>query len=395
MLKSNKNIYMDYASSAPIDPRVFSIMAKIIKNNFANPSSIHSLGLEAKNILENCRKKIADIIGAHADEIVFTSGATESNNFAILGVVRSWKNKGLPHVITLNIEHTSVYEMCKFLEKEKIAEVTYIPVEKNGIVDPKKIKEAIRPNTVLVSVMYANNEIGTIQPIKEIAKEIRHCEKQSRSVLNCFFHTDATQAMNYLPINVEKLGVDMLSFNGSKIYGPKGVGVLYIKRNISLQKIMFGGSQENEYRPGTENLSGVVGITEALQITEKIKEKESARLKKLQEYFLGKLEKIGVTVNGDIKNRLPNNINITVPNIPSELLVIELSSRGIMVSGKSACKSGDTETSHVIKAVCKKGKGVDGSIRFSMGRNTTKKDIDYVLKSLESILLKLGKWYRN
>lgn len=393
MLKSNRNqkkIYLDYASSSlPV---------------FANPGVIHEFGVREKNKLENARTNIAKILNARSDEIIFTSGATESNNLAILGLVQSFTK---PHIITTNIEHSSVLEVCRHLEKTKQAEVTYIEVEENGIVDPKKIKRKLKKNTILVSVMYANNEIGTVQPIMEIAKEIRHFNKSRRTVLHGegqsftgpFFHTDATQAINYLPINIPKLGVDLLSFNGAKIYGPKGVGVLYIKKNTPISKIMFGGDQEFGLRPGTENVALALGMLKALQEVESIKEKEVKRLTKLRDYFINKLnhshilENVGMILNGDLKNRLPNNINITFPKIPSDLLVIELSARGIMTSSKSACKSSGGEGSYVIKAINPKIDEEVGGLRFSLGRETTKSDIDYTIKSLSQILQKLKKWY--
>jgi cysteine desulfurase len=387
MPKSNytNQIYLDYASGAPVDPRVLKVMNEVGKHEFANPSAIHELGVRAKKILERARGYIAKILGAHANEIIFTSGATESNNLAILGV-------GAPHIVTTNIEHASVLEVCKYLEKTKKAQITYVEVEKNGIVDPKKIKKAIKKNTVLVSVMYANNEIGTIQPIREIAKEIRHFNKiNSKKIL---FHTDATQAINYLPVNVEKLGVDLLSFNGAKIYGPKGVGVLFKKRNLSLAPITHGGDQEFGFRPGTENLLAIAGLAEAFKITEALKEKESKRLVKLRDYFIKKIKDIDseVILNGDKIERLPNNVNISIPKIPSELLVLELSARGIMISARSACKSLDRAESHVIKAIRPTSK-IEGSVRFSIGRETTKTNLDYVSKSLFEILTKLKRWY--
>ncbi len=390
--------YMDYASSALASS--------------ANPGAIHELGVKEKNKLENARAKIAQILSAHTDEIIFTSGATESNNLAILGLIQNFKN---PHIIISNIEHASVLEVCRHLEKTGQAEVNYVPVEINGIVDPNKIKKALKANTVLVSVMYANNEIGTVQPIREIAKEIRHYKKNNFQKI--FFHTDATQAMNYLPINVEKLGIDLMSFNAAKIYGPKGVGALYVKRKTPISPIMFGGDQEFGLRPGTENVAGAEALAEALKITEKLKEKEVKRLTKLRNYFISKLitqennflgSRKGVSqtlenhspasliVNGDLENRLPNNVNISIPKIPSDLLVIELSARGIYISEKSACKSGDIKGSHVIQAL-HSGQGStlseNGSLRFSLGRDTTKSDIDYTLKSLSQILTKLKRWY--
>ncbi|MDE2399905.1 MAG: cysteine desulfurase [Patescibacteria group bacterium] len=376
MPKSNK-IYLDYAAS--VSP---------------NPSSIHEFGVEAKKKLEKARVETANILGARASEIIFTSGGTESNNLAIQGVVLSSKEKGLPHIITTNIEHASVIETFQMLEKRKLAQISIVEVEATGIVDPKKIKKAIKKNTVLISVMYANNEIGTIQPIKEIAKEIRHYKKQNK-INNIFFHTDAVQAVNYLDLNVEKLGVDMLTISGSKILGAGRVGVLYKKKSVPLVSLFYGGDQEMGLRPGTENLEAIVKFSKALKLTQKIKDKEVLRLKKLRDYFFTKLSKIPFKIvrNGDLNHRLPNNINITIPNIPSDLLVIELSALGIMASAKSACKSGDGKASHVIKAINKDIKETDGSLRFSLGRDTTKADIDYTLKAFSQILFKLKKWY--
>ncbi len=483
MIKS-KEIYLDYASATPIEREVIEVIHKSLKEDFANPSAIHKNGVQVKNKLEKAREEIAEILGVHMDEIVFTSSATESNNLAILGIVKKFtelflemhtyspagellcsarqpaqgisKNTRrtflLPHIVTTNIEHPAVLEVCKYLEETKLAEVTYVAVEKNGIVDPKKIKNALKENTILVSVMYANNEIGTIQPIMEIAKEIRHYRKAKtesfsnglaesakqtkedrgpeKNLLTLrslpFFHTDATQAINYLPIKVEKLGVDLMSFNGSKIYGPKGTGVLFIKRNILINSISFGGEQELGLRPGTENVANILGLAEALKITEKVKEKETARLIKLRDYFIKELFNLqnqnkkfsrvlglgpdqlenlyfDFVINGDSKNRLPNNVNITIPQIPSDLLLLELSARGIYVSEKSACKSGDKASSYVINAlngnkikakkICTKKDMENNSLRFSLGRGTTKADIDYTLKALSEILTKLKKWY--
>lgn len=375
-MKSNrksKKIYLDYASSALPDS--------------ANPGAIHELGVKEKNRLERARVSIARILGSQSDEIIFTSGATESNNLAILGMAA-------PHIVTTNIEHASVLEICKHLEKTKEAKVTFVAVEKSGIVDPKKIKKALQPNTILVSVIYANNEIGTIQPIREIAKEIRHFNKiHSQKTKKIYFHTDATQAINYLPVNVEKLGVDLMSWNSAKIYGPKGVGALFMRRGTPLHPIMWGGNQEFKLRPGTENVEGAVALARALEKTERIKEKEVKRLTGLRDYFMSRLNLDSkLVINGDLEARLPNNVNISIPKIPSDLLVIELSARGIMASAKSACKSGDEAPSHVIAAV--RGKTADeGSLRFSLGRQTTKEDIDYTIKSLSQILTKLKKWY--
>ncbi len=393
-----RNVYLDYAAATPIEPTISSVMQKIYKENFANPSSIHSLGVEAGRVLEKSRKDVALILGAHSHEVIFTSGSTESNNLAIFGVLYATEER-LPHIVTTNIEHSSILEICRYLERINKAKVTYMEVEANGIVHPEKIKKALNKNTVLVSVMYGNSEIGTIQPIREIAKEVRHFNKINNKKI--IFHTDATQAVNYLPIQVLKLGVDLMSMGSVKFYGPRGIGMLYIKRNTAIRKIMQGGDQQFDLRSGSYNLPGIVGFAEALKLTEKIKEKEVLRLTKLRDYFFAKLQKLSkaafdsdLLINGDLRNRLPNNINITIPNIPSDLLVIELSARGIMASAKSACKSGDGKASYVIKAINKNAKDTDGSLRFSLGRQTTKAEIDYVIKALVEILKKLKKWYK-
>ena len=392
MPKSNKKpneIYLDYSASVS-----------------ANPSSIHSFGLNAKKKLEEMRKEVSDILGSRPKQIIFTSGGTESNNLAIQGMVlKFWelssqvgaKLPKLPHIITTNIEHPSVLETFRLMEKRKLAQVSIVPVESNGIVDPKKIKKEIKKNTVLVSVMYANNEIGTIQPIKEIAKEVRHFNKINSTKI--FFHTDAVQAVNYLDLNVERLGVDLLSLSGSKIEGAGRVGVLYKRKTVQLANVFGGGDQEMGLRPGTENLAEIIKFSQALKSVQEIKEKETKRLTSLRNYFINKLTTNSaiaenkVILNGDLENRLPNNINITFPKIPSDLLVIELSAKGIMASSKSACKSGESGASYVIKAICKKPNGDVGGVRFSMGRSTSKKDIDYTIKSLSKILQKLKKWY--
>lgn len=380
MSKSNINkgkIYLDFAAS--VSP---------------NPSSIHQFGVLAKKRLENARREVADVFSARAEEIIFTSGGTESNNLAIQGVVyRAREQNFLPHIVTTNIEHPSVLETCRMLVKRKLAEVSIVPVEASGIVDPKKIKKEIKKNTVLISVMYANNEIGTIQPIREIAKEIRHFKKMGKSSFFLLFHTDAVQAANYLDLNVEKLGVDLLSLSGSKIEGAGRVGVLYKRKSVPLANIFGGGGQEIGLRPGTENLPEILKFSTALKSVWKNKEKENKRLIKLRDYFIKKLNNFSFVFNGDLQNRLPNNINVTFPKIPSDLLVIELSAKGIMASSKSACESSKAKGSYVIKAIHPEISSEIGGLRFSLGSKTTKKDIDCTIKALSEILRKLKKWY--
>ncbi len=381
-----KKVYLDYAASA--DP---------------NPSSIHEFGLLAKKKLEYARSDVASVLGARKTEIIFTSGGTEGNNLAIQGMILATASEGFsPHIVTTNIEHPSVLETCKLLEKRKLAELTIVEVEPNGIVDPRKIKKAIRPNTVLVSVIYANNEIGTIQPIKEIAKEIRHYKKtRAQSLVPSaypIFHTDAVQAVNYLDLSVEKLGVDLLTLSGSKIKGAGRVGVLYKKSSVELENIFGGGDQEMGLRPGTENLADILKFASAFKKVQSIKDKESKRLIILRDYFFSRLLSKGtfdtaLIVNGDLENRLPNNINITFPKVPSDLLVIELSVHGIMASSKSACKSGSSEGSYVIKALRPDADPEIGGLRFSLGADTKKEHIDYTIKALSNILIKLKRWY--
>ena len=372
--KKNR-IYMDHASAAPLDSKVFVCMQEFLTSEYANPSALHEGGVVAKKAIDKSRKIIAKLIGAREDEIVFTSSGTESNNLAILGL----KNT---QIISTNIEHPSV------LEPVKIQNHKFITVENNGIVLPSKIKDAITKKTTLVTIVYANNEIGTIQPIQEIVKAIRVKRKQFNTKTP-YIHIDSTQAVNYLNINVEKLGIDLMTFNGSKIYGPKGVGVLYKRKNIKLNPLMYGGAQEYGLRPGTENVAGIVGIAKALEIVEKIKNKESGRLEKLRNYFLKKLRSIDykIIINGDLVNRLPNNINISIEGIESDVLVLELNERGVEVSAKSACEK-DVEGSYVIEAIRPGASHKGGSIRFSLGRSSTKNDVDYVIKVLKEILEK-------
>ena len=397
----HKTIYLDYASATPVDRDIQKSMSFCENVFFANPSSIHNDGVKVKNIINESRIKIAKLLFVNKNEIIFTGSGTESNALAILGIVNSYyevsPRKEVPHIITTTIEHPSILENCQFLESIGRAEVTYVPVDKNGIVNPKDIRDSIKENTIIVSVMYANNEIGTIQPIQEIAKEIRHYRKINNSQFP-FFHTDACQAINYLLIgNIEKLGVDLMSFNSSKIYGPKGVGVLFKKDIVKISPLYRGGGQELGLRSGTENVTLIYGATLALEKTCKIKEKESVRLIAIRDYGidrlleLSKYSKFKISLNGDKLIRLPNNINISVSGISSELLVVELDAKGIEVSEKSACHSSEDNSSYVIKAIrkiCKKNEEEEGSLRISLGRQTTKKDIDILVSELGKILNK-------
>ena len=400
----NKKIYLDYAGATPIDRKVKKVAAFYEKDFFANGSSIYKDGVRVKSIIEEGRGKVAKLINAHNDEIIFTGSGTESDAMAIIGVVKVWNknNKNIiPHIITTKIEHPAILENCRMLEEEGFAEVTYVGVDKEGIINLEELKDSLKENTVLVSVMYANNEVGTIEPIQEIAKMIRHFKKEKKSFYP-FLHIDACQAMNYLYTeNIEKLGVDLMSFNSSKIYGPKGIGALYKKRGLEISPIYKGGGQEFGLRSGTESLPLIASFSEAFFITNKIKEKESKRLTKIRDHGIEKLlslsEKTGykIILNGDKVNRLPNNINISITGISSELLVIELDAKGIEVSEKSACHSNDDNGSYVIKAmrkICKRGSEEEGSLRISLGRGTTKSDMNVLVKELGKILNKYKKF---
>ncbi len=380
-----KRIYLDHAAACPLDRSVVETMRKTSAENFGNPSSLHKEGVSARRTLEEARKNIAAAIFAKPDEIIFTGGGTEANNLAIFGVVGDALRA---HIIVSAIEHPSVLEAARELERRG-AEVTYLPVSADGVVSPKSVKEALQKNTALVSIMYANNEIGTIQPIAEIAKIIRKHNKNGGRAL---FHTDACQAVNYLPMNVLRLGVDLLTFNASKIYGPKGVGALFVKRGVPLSPIVFGGGQEGAVRPGTENTPGIAGFAEALRVAESMKEKESARLMKLRDVFIREaLVKIPDTIlNGSWKERLPNNVNLSFLGKDAEEIVIGLDARGIAASAGSACASISREgkVSEAITALGGDPKRAMGAVRFTLGRGTKRKDIEYAVRALFSMLQK-------
>ena len=387
---AKKRIYLDTAASTPVDPRVVKAMTPFLSSSFGNPLSLHREGTEAQTALETARKSIAEILGAHADEIVFTSGGTEGDNLAILGVARGLlaKNKILKpgHIITTQIEHRAVLEACEKLEGEGW-EITYLPVDKEGLVDLKALKEALRPDTALVSVMYTNNEIGTIEPIREVAKILRHFRKEQKEERLPYLHTDACQAPRFLPLGVEQLGVDLMTINGSKIYGPKGTGALFVKRNTFIEPLVYGGGQERGLRSGTENVAGIVGMAKALEIAQAGREKESAKLSDLRGHFIESLAKLpGVTINGSLAERLPNNVNVTLDGQFGELMVLRLDAKGIACSTGSACSAHHKDDSHVIISIGKTRADADNTLRFTLGHDTTKKDIDYTVKVIKEIL---------
>lgn len=373
-----RKVYLDHASTTPVGKNVAVEMQPYLTEIFENPSAIYTSAQKAKHALERSRIKVAEILGCSPEEIIFTSGGTESDNLAILGTARAAKNKG-KHIITSKIEHHAVLRPCEQLEKEGFR-VTYVPVNKYGIVDPQEVKNAVREDTVLVSIIYANNEVGTIQPIAKIG---RMCKKRGIP-----FHTDACQATGYLPLNVDKLHLDLMTLNGSKMYGPKGSGILYARKGTKIQPVLFGGEQEKQLRPGTENVAAVVGFAKALEIAQKNREKESKRLMKLRDYMIEEITKTipKVKLNGHAEKRLPNNVNISFLDIEGEALLLRLDMVGIEASSGSACTSGSLDPSHVILSLGVPYEIAHGSLRFTLGKNTTKKDIDYVLEKLPKIV---------
>ncbi len=388
---NQKTINLDTASATPVDPRVFKKMLPYFSQEYGNPSSIHQLGVKAAAAKEEARQKIAAILGAQADEIVFTSGGTEGDNLALLGVAQALllqkiiKQPG--HILTTTIEHSAVLESCQTLAKNGW-KVSYAPVEGSGLVDLTQFKKLLRPETAIVSVMYANNEIGTIEPLAEIRKILRGHREKNRKNLLPFFHTDACQAPRFLPLKVEKLGVDLLTINSSKIYGPKGIGALYVRRGTPLRPLLFGGGQERGRRSGTENVAAIVGLAEALSLCNPTK--ETARLLPRRDYFIKQLQKTiaAVKINGDLDRRLPNNINVTLLDVSAELAVIELDRRGILSSTGSACSSNNRGESHVIMSLGHDENYAGSTIRFSLGRDIVKKDIDYTIRALKEITTK-------
>ncbi len=392
----NKKIYLDNSATTPVDKRVLTAMSKYWSFDFANPSSIHSMGVKAKVALQKARNTIANFIGGHDREIIFTSGGTEANNLAIFGLINSIRKEGLPaqagkkysemHFITTEIEHSSISECLKELELRG-AKVDYLKVNEFGLVNPKDLREMIRPETLLISVGYVNSEIGVIQPIKEIIKEIRHKRKEfhdSRFGLP-YLHTDASQAGLYLNMNVEELGVDLLTLDAQKMYGPKGVGALYIRDGIKISPIMFGGGQEKGIRSGTENIPLIVGFAEAVQLAQKNKEKENKRLIKIRDYFFENIKKFvpDAIINGCTENRLPNNINISISGQDGEMLVFRLDETGIICSSSSACASGNGE-SEVVKKISNNNDRAKSTLRFSMNKNTKIENIRKLLKILKN-----------
>ena len=376
-----KRIYLDYAATTPCDPQVLKAMEPYFFEKFGNPSSIHSFGQEAKGAIEEAREKLAAFLGAKADEIIFTSGGTESNNFAVGGVAYAQANKG-NHIITSAIEHHAITETCKFLEKRGF-EVTYVGVDKNGLVSPADIKKAITDKTILVSVMHANNEIGTIQPIAEISKIARES--------GIYFHTDAVQTTGHIPTNVNDLNVDLLSLSAHKFYGPKGVGALYVRKGTRIERFLHGGDQEKGRRASTHNTPGIVGLGKAIELCLDKMQDEAEFQTGLRDRLIKEIkEKIpDVYLNGHPQQRLPNNVNVSIKYIEGESILLNLDMLGIAASTGSACTSTSLEPSHVLLAIGLPHEIAHGSLRLTLGRWTKEEDVSYLLEHLPAVVDKL------
>ncbi len=376
-----KRIYLDYAATTPVHPEVFQAMKPYFQEIFGNPSSIHAMGQEAKRAVEGSRNILADFIGARPEEVVFTSGGTESDNYAIKGVAYANENRG-NHIITSAIEHHAVLETCHFLEARGF-KVTYLPVDKFGMVDPEAVKKAITPATILVSIMHASNEVGTIQPIAEIGKITREA--------GVYLHTDAVQTLGHLPVNIHEMNVDLLSLSGHKLYGPKGVGAIFIKKGTRIVSFMHGGGQEDGRRGSTHNVPGIIGLGKAVEIARKEMQEEELRLIRYREKLIkGLIQKIEFThLNGHPKHRLPNNINVSIEFVEGEATLASLDFEGIYASTGSACSSESLEPSHVLTAMQIPAEKARCSLRFSLGKWTDEADIDRLLQVLPGIIIKL------
>jgi len=376
-----KRIYLDYAATTPVHPEVAKAMLPYFSDTFGNPSSIYHLGQEARDAIEKSRNSVATLIGARSDEIVFTGSGTEADNYALKGIAFANCDKG-NHIITSTIEHHAVLETCTFLEKQGFS-VTYLQVDKYGLVDPDDVKKAITSKTIIISIMHANNEIGTIEPIAEIGKIAREA--------GVYLHTDAVQTTGHIPTNVDELKVDLLSISAHKLYGPKGTGCLYIRKGTKINSFMHGGHQENGRRASTENVPGIVGLGKATEIAHQQRDTEAVRITTLRNRLLdGILNKIEDTrLNGHPVLRLPNNINILVNYVEGEAMLLLLDQEGICVSTGSACSSSDLGPSHVLMALGLSPYEAHGSLRFTLGKWTTDEDIDYVLEVFPPIVARL------
>lgn len=377
----NKIIYLDHAATTPVKAEVLEAMMPYFSSKFGNASSIYSIGRDSKKAVEEAREKVAKALGAMPREIFFTGSGSEADNWAIKGVAYANKDKG-NHIITTAIEHHAVLHTCQYLESDGF-EVTYLPVDENGLVSPEQVRAAIKPNTILITIMFANNEIGTIQPIAEIGKIAK--EK------NVIFHTDAVQAVGNIPINVNELNVDLLSLSAHKFYGPKGVGALYIRKGVKITNFLHGGAQERGRRASTENVAGIVGLGKAIELATQNIEQYNNKLLALRDRTIEEITKKipFVKLNGDRHKRLPGNVNFSFEFIEGESLLLMLDMKGIAASSGSACTSGSLDPSHVLLAIGLPHEIAHGSLRVTFGDENTQEDVDYLLEVLPLIVERL------
>lgn len=376
-----KRIYFDHSATTPVDNEVAKITLEYMTEKFGNPSSVHSFGRETRKAVEEARESLAKLIGANVNEIFFTSGGTESDNLALKGIAFANRKKG-NHIITTVIEHHAVLHACEYLEKQGFT-VTYLPVDENAMVRVEDVKNAITDQTILISVMFANNEVGTIQPIKEIG--------QIAKENNIYFHTDAVQVVGNYPIDVNQCNIDLLSLSGHKFYGPKGIGAIYIRKGVKIESLQQGGSQERKLRAGTENVSGIVGLGKAAEIARLEMDNRIAHVKILRDKLIkGIQEKISdIKLNGHPETRLPGNVNFSFLYIEGESLLLNLDLKGIAASSGSACTSGSLDPSHVLLAMGLTHEKAHGSLRLSLGHGNTEYDVEYCLEVLPQIVERL------
>ena len=375
-----RRVYFDYSAGSPVDPRVIEVMVPYLEKSYGNPSSLHSDGLEAKNAVFEAKEKVADLIGSDAEEIVFTSGGTESNNFALKGVARRGKDRG-KHIITTAIEHISILNTCKQLQKEGF-EISYIPVDEYGTVDLEKLKEEIRDDTILISVMHANGEVGTIEPIREVGEIAKEKE--------IYLHVDGVAAVGKIPTDVSE-NIDLMSISSNDIYGPKGTGALYIRKGTKVQPIIHGGGQERGLRSGSENVASIVGMGKAAEIAKAEMETEAKRTSVLRDKLIrGILDTTeDAFLNGHPENRLPNNANIRFSYIEGESILLSLDMEGVSASTSSACTSKTLEPSHVLIAMGISHADSQGALLLTLGKNNNEEDVDYLLEILPGIIKRL------
>jgi len=375
-----KRIYLDYAATTPAHPDVVKTITPLFSDVFGNPSSIHACGQESRNFVEEARKNVAELINARPEEIYFTSGGTESDNWSLQGIAFANLSRG-NHIITTTIEHHAIHEPLHFLQKQGFS-VTFLPVDRFGMVDPDTIKKAITPKTVLISVMHSNNEVGTIQPIEEIGKIAREA--------GVYLHTDAVQSVGHVPIDINRLGVDLLSSSAHKFYGPKGIGVLFIRQGTKINPFIYGGAQEKSYRAGTENVPAIAGMGKAAEIALKEMDDEIRQLTFLRDKMIKGLEKIEHTrLNGHPVKRLPNNVNFSFEFVEGESICLNLDLAGICVATGSACSSESMEASHVLLAMGLPPEIARASLRLTTGKWTTEAEVDFVLEQLPKVVNRL------